>query len=85
MIFRILIKYWIYLTKKIILFDEVALGLHHGLEPGPEPTAGERQMGARHVVREGKEAAQQGEEHGQEGQAKHHSYFFSDEKNFTQD
>ena len=42
-------------------------------------------MGAQHVVREGKEAAQQGEEHGQEGQAKYHSDFFSDEKNFTQD
>ena len=64
------------MTKKIILFDEVALGLHHGLEPGPEPAAGERH---------GEEAAQQGEEHGQEGQANHHSYFFSDEKNFTQD
>ena len=50
--------------QKIILFDEVALGPHHGLEPGPEPAAGERQMGAQHVVREGKEAAQQGEEHG---------------------
>ena len=37
------------MTKKIILFDEVALGLHHGLEPGPEPAAGERQKGAQHV------------------------------------